>query len=67
VPAQNVFAIQEKSAVPLNAVVPLPRHVTQTAEPSDGVDGIAHLIAIDASAAKRALPGSLPVLRPGFH
>jgi peptidoglycan/xylan/chitin deacetylase (PgdA/CDA1 family) len=67
VPAQNVFAIQEKSAVPLNAVVPLPHHAEQTAEPSDGVDEIAHLIAIDASAAKRTIPGSAPVTQPGFH
>jgi peptidoglycan/xylan/chitin deacetylase (PgdA/CDA1 family) len=67
VPAQNVFAIQEKSAVPLNAVVPLPHHAEQTAEPSDGVDEIAHLIAIDASAAKRTIPGSAPVTQSGFH
>jgi peptidoglycan-N-acetylglucosamine deacetylase len=67
VPAQNVFAIQEKSAVPLRAAIPLPHQAEQTVGPNRGVDEIAHLISIDASAAKRTIPGSAPVTQSGFH
>lgn len=67
VPAENVFAIQEKSAVPLKAVVPLAHHAEQTVEPGRGDDGIARLISLDASAAKRTIPGSQPVTQPGLH
>jgi peptidoglycan/xylan/chitin deacetylase (PgdA/CDA1 family) len=68
VPAQNVFAIQEKSAAPpLNVVVSLPHHADKTGEPGGGVDEIAHLISIDASAAKRTIPGSAPVTQSGLH
>ncbi|MBS0529523.1 MAG: polysaccharide deacetylase family protein [Proteobacteria bacterium] len=67
VPAENVFTIQEKSAVPLSAVVPLAHHAEQIVEPARESDGIARLISLDASAAKRAIPGSLPVTQPGLH
>jgi peptidoglycan/xylan/chitin deacetylase (PgdA/CDA1 family) len=67
VPAQNLFAIPEKSAAKLDAVVPLPHHAERTVKPDDGRDGIARLISLDASAAKRAIPGSVPVTRSELH
>ncbi|GAB1716032.1 MAG: polysaccharide deacetylase [Nitrobacter sp.] len=70
VPAQTVFAIQEKSAVPLKAVIPLQRHakpVVGASRRADEVDDNVQSISIDASAAKRAIPGSPPVIRSGFH
>jgi peptidoglycan/xylan/chitin deacetylase (PgdA/CDA1 family) len=70
VPAQTVFAIQEKSAVPLKAVISLPHHAKPTVGASrraDDVDENVQSISSDASAAKRGIPGSLPVIRSGFH
>ncbi|EAQ35536.1 polysaccharide deacetylase [Nitrobacter sp. Nb-311A] len=66
-PARNFFAIQEKPAVPLRAALPLPQQI----QPADGtrhsIDDNLQSISIDASAAKRAIPGSQPALRPAFH
>jgi peptidoglycan/xylan/chitin deacetylase (PgdA/CDA1 family) len=67
VPAQSLFAIPEKSAAKFNAVVPLPHHAARTVAPDRGDDGIARLISLDASAAKRAIPGSAPVTQSGLH
>jgi peptidoglycan/xylan/chitin deacetylase (PgdA/CDA1 family) len=69
VPAQNIFTIPEKSAAPLKAVVSLPRHAKPSVRASRRVDedDSVQSISSDASAAKRTIPGSLPVLRPGFH
>ncbi len=63
VPAQNLFAIPEKSAAKLDAVIPLSHHAERTVAPDRDGDGIARLISLDASAAKRAIPGSVPVTR----
>jgi peptidoglycan/xylan/chitin deacetylase (PgdA/CDA1 family) len=69
VPAQNIFAIPEKSVAPLKAMVSLPHHAKPTLRASRHVeeDDNVQSISSDASAAKRSIPGSLPVLRPGFH
>lgn len=63
VPAQNVFAIPENAASTINAVVPLAHHTNR----SQDADDIARLISMDASAAKRIIPGSLPVTAPGLQ
>jgi peptidoglycan/xylan/chitin deacetylase (PgdA/CDA1 family) len=69
VPAQNIFVIPEKSAAPLKAAIALPHRARPTLRASRHVDegDIVQSISSDASAAKRAIPGSPPVLRPGFH
>jgi peptidoglycan/xylan/chitin deacetylase (PgdA/CDA1 family) len=67
VPAQSIFAIPEKSAQPIGAVISLLHHARSTAAHGRGVDDNVQSISIDASAAKRAIPGSLPVIRSGFH
>jgi peptidoglycan/xylan/chitin deacetylase (PgdA/CDA1 family) len=69
VPAESIFAIPEKSVAPLKAIVSLPHHAKPTLRASRRVDEDDNVqsISIDASAAKRAIPGSLPVIRSGFH
>lgn len=70
VPAPTVFAVQEKSAVPLKVVVPLQRHarpIVRASRHTNEVDDNVQSISVDASAAKRTIPGSPLVLRPGFH
>jgi peptidoglycan/xylan/chitin deacetylase (PgdA/CDA1 family) len=67
VPAQSIFAIPEKSARPIGAVISLLHHAKPTAARGRDVDDNVQSISIDASAAKRAIPGSLPVIRSGFH
>jgi peptidoglycan/xylan/chitin deacetylase (PgdA/CDA1 family) len=66
-PGQNFFPIQEKSAVPLGAAVPLPQQVQPEAGTHRPIEDNVQSISIDASAAKRAIPGSQPALRPAFH
>ena len=67
VPAQGIFAYPEQSGARLDAVVPLPRHAAGIVDPRHGGDEIARLISLNASAAKRAIPGSVPVAPPGLH
>jgi peptidoglycan/xylan/chitin deacetylase (PgdA/CDA1 family) len=67
VPAQDVFALPEQASVPLKAVIPLPHQAERAVQPDHEVDEIAHLISLDASAAKRTIPGSAPVKESGFH
>jgi hypothetical protein len=67
VPAQNIFAIPEKSAPPVGAVISLLHHAKPAAKVRHRADDNVQSISVDASAAKRTIPGSLPVLRPGFH
>jgi hypothetical protein len=67
VPAQSIFAIPEKSARPIGAVISLLHHAKPTSARGRDVDDNVQSISIDASAAKRAIPGSLPVIRSGFH
>ncbi|MDB5655104.1 MAG: polysaccharide deacetylase [Tardiphaga sp.] len=63
VPAQNLFEIAERHGEPIKAMVRLPHH----AEAQAGPEGASRLISIDASAARRAIPGSMPVTRPGMQ
>jgi peptidoglycan/xylan/chitin deacetylase (PgdA/CDA1 family) len=67
VPEPSVFTIPEKSAAKLDAVIPLQHHAEQTSQQSQGVDEIGRLISIEASAAKRTIPGSVPVTASGLH
>ena len=52
VPAKNLFEITERNNVPINALLPLAHR--------------AQLMSIDASAARRSIPGSMPVTPPGL-
>lgn len=65
VPAQDLFELAERHGKPIKALVQLPHHAQQTA-PARGSDSdaIAKLISIDASAARRTIPGAIP---PGLH
>jgi hypothetical protein len=67
VPEPSVFTIPEKSTAKLDAVVPLIHHVEQSSKQDQGVDEIGRLISIEASAAKRIIPGSVPVTAAGLH
>jgi peptidoglycan/xylan/chitin deacetylase (PgdA/CDA1 family) len=66
-PGQNSFAIQEKSAVPLRAAVPLALQVQPASGTRRPLEDNVQSISIDASAAKRTIPESQPALRPAFH
>jgi peptidoglycan/xylan/chitin deacetylase (PgdA/CDA1 family) len=68
VPAQDLFQIGERSNVPIQALVPVPRHAQQPPAASPArADNIARPISIEAGAARRAIPGSMPVTRPGLQ
>jgi peptidoglycan/xylan/chitin deacetylase (PgdA/CDA1 family) len=68
VPAQGIFQIPEKNRAAIRALTPLQHHAEQLPA-GDGVNGVEIMISLDASAAKRPIPGSVPVtetgLRPG--
>jgi peptidoglycan-N-acetylglucosamine deacetylase len=66
VPAQDLFGIAERHSVAIRALVQLPHHAQQSPRGSAS-DSIARLISIDASAAKRTIPGSMPVTQPGLQ
>jgi hypothetical protein len=67
VPAQNLFQIAERHSAPIKALVQVPHHAQQTPARGSDSDSIARLISIDASAAKRTIPGSMPVTKPGLQ
>jgi len=64
VPAQDLFEISERRSAPINAMVRLPHHAQIPAH-SDP-DGTARPVALEA-AARRSIPGSMPVTRPGLQ
>jgi peptidoglycan/xylan/chitin deacetylase (PgdA/CDA1 family) len=67
-PAQTIFQIQEHTGPRVQASAPL-QHRAERA-PADNrpeADGIGRLISVDASAAKRTIPGSMPVTQPGLR
>jgi peptidoglycan/xylan/chitin deacetylase (PgdA/CDA1 family) len=68
VPAQGIFQIPEKNRAAIRALTPLSHHAEQLPA-GDGINGVEKIISLDASAAKRPIPGSVPVtetgLRPG--
>jgi peptidoglycan/xylan/chitin deacetylase (PgdA/CDA1 family) len=65
VPAKNVFEIQERSNA--HAVIRSAQHAERLAVPAgNGPDAIAKPISIDAVAARRMIPGSVPVTEPGL-
>jgi len=63
IPAQDLFQISERGNVPIQALQSLPHHAQQLPAP----DSIARPVAIEAGAARRAIPGSMPVTRPGLQ
>jgi peptidoglycan/xylan/chitin deacetylase (PgdA/CDA1 family) len=67
VPAQNLFQIAERHSAPIKVLVQVPHHAQQTPARGSDSDSIARLISIDASAAKRTIPGSMPVTQPGLQ
>lgn len=65
IPAQDLFEITERHSKPVNALVRLPHHAQQTVPVRAAEsDAIGKLISIDASAARRTIPGAIP---PGLH
>jgi peptidoglycan/xylan/chitin deacetylase (PgdA/CDA1 family) len=64
VPSQTLFEIAERRNPPIKAMVRLPHHAQA---PRDILDNAARPISIQASAARRAIPGSMPVTRPGLQ
>lgn len=67
VPGQNFFALQEKSAVPFRTAVPLPTQAQPVVGAGRPIEDNVQSISIDASAAKRAIPGSQPALRSALY
>ncbi|CAN5228662.1 polysaccharide deacetylase family protein [soil metagenome] len=67
VPAQSLFEITERTNVPVNAVLPLPRRAELAPAGNGSAEAVARLISLDASAARRSIPGSMPVTQPGLH
>jgi peptidoglycan/xylan/chitin deacetylase (PgdA/CDA1 family) len=63
VPSKSLFEIMERRSTPISAMVRLPRHVQQHPDS----DALARPISIEASAARRAIPGSMPVTQPGLQ
>lgn len=63
VPSKSLFEIMERRSAPISAMVRLPHHVQQ----HQGFDTMARPISIEASAARRAIPGSMPVTQPGLQ
>jgi peptidoglycan/xylan/chitin deacetylase (PgdA/CDA1 family) len=68
VPAKDLFEIQEKSvATPQQAAVSSTHHAERTQAPvGNEADAIAKLIAIQASASRRMIPGSHRITEPGL-
>ena len=65
VPAPGLFQIGEHPGSLSETVTP-PWHHAEKMPPGTG-DGIARLLSIDASAARRRIPGSMPVTQPGLQ
>lgn len=65
VPAKDLFQIAERGRAPIKALVALPHHAQQTLP--HGPDGIARLISIDSTDARRSIPGSVPLTPPGLQ
>jgi hypothetical protein len=63
VPASDLFEISERRNQPINALIRLPHHAQQTV-PVRGAASDAIGQMIDASAARRTIPGAIP---PGLH
>jgi hypothetical protein len=65
VPASDLFEITERLNRPINALIRLPHHAQQTVPVRAAEsDAIGKLISLDASAARRTIPGAIP---PGLH
>jgi peptidoglycan-N-acetylglucosamine deacetylase len=66
VPAESIFEIQEKRRAAARGPDRYARHAPQI--PADGAtDRVARLISVDAADSRRAIPGSLPVVKPGLE
>jgi len=66
VPAQSIFEFQEKPRAALPAVAPSSHHAEQTVPAGPEANGLERLISADADDSRRAIPGSLPVVKPGL-
>jgi len=68
VPGEDIFEIQEKSAAPTQQAAILSAHHAESARAPVGneADAIAKLIAIQASASRRMIPGSHRIAEPGL-
>ena len=66
VPAQSIFEFQEKPRAALPAVAPSSHHAEQTLPAGPEANGLERLISADADDSRRAIPGSLPVVKPGL-
>jgi hypothetical protein len=67
VPAQGIFQIPEKNNAAIKALTPLPHHAEQLPNPAgEGINSIEKMISLDASAARRPIPGSVPVTETGL-
>jgi hypothetical protein len=69
VPAKDIFEIQEKSGVATQQpTIPSAHHAERTQAPvGNEADAIAKLIAIQASASRRMIPGSHRIAEPGLR
>jgi peptidoglycan/xylan/chitin deacetylase (PgdA/CDA1 family) len=68
VPAQGIFQIPEKNRAAIKALTPLPHHAERLPNPAgEAINGIEKILAPDASAAKRPIPGSVPVTETGLQ
>lgn len=65
VPAKDLFQIAEHSYAPIRALATLSHHAQQGSP--HGPDGIARLISIDSTEARRNIPGSAPLTQPGLQ
>jgi hypothetical protein len=66
VPAQNIFEFQEKPRATAPAVAPSSHHAEQTVPTGPEANNLERLISADADDSRRAIPGSLPVVKPGL-
>ena len=66
VPASTLFDIAERHTAPITALVRLPHHAQRIERPRDVPASSGPIIAVDASAARRTIPGSVPVTKPGL-
>src|SRR6266481_1408576 len=66
VPAQSIFEFQEKPRGALPAVAPSSHRAEQTVAAGPEANGLERLISADADVTRRAIPGSLPVVKSGL-
>ena len=66
VPALSIFEFQEKPRAALPAVASSSHHAEQTVSAGAEANGLERLISADADDSRRAIPGSLPVVKPGL-